>query len=119
MGDDDEDRGILQIEMTKLKNSLHKSGKREVKSFNWSDLMQNPGRKSFLIGIVLAILNQFCGCIAMSNYTANIFKESGSSLSPNTSAIVVGIIQLIGSLIATNLVDRAGRKVYNFSPFFF
>lgn len=106
-----DDHEILQSEMTKLKNSLHKSGKCEANSFNWSDLLRNPGRKAFLIGIGLAILNQFCGCIAMSNYTANIFKESGSTLSPNNSAICVGVIQLIGSFVAMNLVDRAGRKV--------
>lgn len=32
-------------------------------------------------------------------------------MSPNMSAIVVGVIQLVGSYVATNLVDRAGRKV--------
>lgn len=47
----------------------------------------------------------------MQNYTASIFEESGSNMSPNMSAIVVGVIQLIGSYAATNLVDRAGRKV--------
>lgn len=101
----------LQNEVEKLRNSLSKVNKSTIGSFEWSDLMKNPGRKAFLIGILLAVLNQFCGCIAMSNYTANIFKESGSTLPPNLSAIVVGAIQFIGSFIATNLVDRAGRKV--------
>lgn len=45
------------------------------------------------------------------SYTANIFAEAGSTMSPNMSAIVVGVIQLFGSYAATNLVDRAGRKV--------
>lgn len=64
-----------------------------------------------MIGVVLVWLNQFCGCFAILNYQAEIFKDSGSSLSPNMSAIVVGVIQLIGAYIATFLVDRAGRKV--------
>lgn len=47
----------------------------------------------------------------MQAYIANIFQESGSNLSPNISAIVVGIIQLVGSFASTFLVDRSGRKV--------
>jgi SP family facilitated glucose transporter-like MFS transporter 8 len=56
-------------------------------------------------------LNQFCGCFAMINFTATIFKESGSTLSPNISSIVVGGIQIIGSIFPTLLVDRLGRKM--------
>lgn len=72
-------------------------------------------RKAFLISIVLMALNQFCGCFAMLHYTASIFKESGSNLSPNMSAIVVGVIQLAGAYCSTFLVEKAGRKVNYFS----
>jgi hypothetical protein len=56
-------------------------------------------------------LNQFSGCFALMNYTANIFKESGSNMSPNESSIVVAFIQLLGSYAATFLVDKCGRKI--------
>jgi Sugar (and other) transporter len=56
-------------------------------------------------------LNQFCGCFAMLNYTGYIFAESGSNLSPNMSAIIVGLIQIFGSYFSTALVERAGRKL--------
>lgn len=56
-------------------------------------------------------LNQFCGCFAMMTFTATIFKESGSNLSPNLSSIIVGGIQIIGSMFPTLFVDRLGRKV--------
>lgn len=56
-------------------------------------------------------LNQFCGIFAMLNYTAFIFEQAGSSLSPNMSAIIVAVLQVIGSYTATLLVDRAGRKI--------
>lgn len=46
----------------------------------------------------------------MLNFTATIFKDAGSSLSPNASSIMVGVIQLIGSAIATMLVEKCGRK---------
>lgn len=67
-------------------------------------------RKAMLIGITLVSLNQLCGCFAMLNYTATIFQKSGSSLTPNMAAIVVGFIQLAGAYMSTVLVDRAGRK---------
>jgi len=35
---------------------------------------------------------------------------SGSSLSPNTSAIIIAVIQLFGSWLALFLVERAGRR---------
>lgn len=47
----------------------------------------------------------------MLNYAGQIFKDSGSHLSPNLSAIVIGVIQLVGTFTPTILVDRVGRKV--------
>lgn len=68
------------------------------------------GRKAFLIGIMLIALHEFCGCFTMLNYTATIFRDSGSDISPNFSAIIVGVIQLLGTYAATFLVDLLGRK---------
>lgn len=56
-------------------------------------------------------LNQGCGGFAMITFTGTIFKEAGSSLSPNASSIIVGIIQIFGSLLATALVEKCGRKL--------
>lgn len=82
-------------------------------SFNLSLHTDQPAaRRALTIGLGLVALNQFCGCFAMLNYTATIFAESGSSLSPNMAAIVIGLIQLAGSYFSTLLVERAGRKVY-------
>lgn len=47
----------------------------------------------------------------MMSFTATIFAESGSTMSPNVSSIVVGVIQIIGSMFPTLLVDRIGRKM--------
>lgn len=80
-------------------------------SFNWCDLLKRPASKAITIGVFLMMLNQFSGCCAMLYYTATIFNESGSNLSPNSSAMVVGAITFLGSAVATCLVDRSGRKV--------
>lgn len=99
------------MEMKTLQMTLGKTDESSKSSFNWSELMVNPGRKAFLIGIVVAVLNQFSGCFSMLYYTAKIFHEAGTAMSPNTSAIIIGAIQLISSIITTNIVDRVGRKV--------
>ena len=64
-----------------------------------------------LIGLALICMHEFCGVFTMLNYTALIFLESGSSISPDWSAIIVGFIQLLGTYAATFLVDRLGRKI--------
>lgn len=55
------------------------------------DLITNPGRKAMVIGIVLAALNHITGSYALLSYTATIFKESGSLITPNESALVNNI----------------------------
>lgn len=99
--------------MMKLKSSIGDSRSDESIEhvFKWCDLVRGRGGKAMLIGIVLASISQLCGCFAMLQYTANIFQEAGSSMSPNVSAIIVASILVFGSFFATFLVDRAGRKV--------
>lgn len=105
---------ILQKEINKLSSTIFTS-ENDGNSFNWSDLVLNPGRKALMIGSVLGILVPFSGCSTVTAYAAKIFKEAKSVLTPNMSTIIVGVVSLLGSLIATNLIDRAGRRVnYNF-----
>lgn len=56
-------------------------------------------------------INQFSGCFALLNYSATIFRDSGSDISPNTSSIIIATIQILGTYCATCLVDKVGRKV--------
>lgn len=39
-----------------------------------------------------------------------VFQEGGSTLSPNVSAIIIALIQVVGVQISVILVDRLGRK---------
>ncbi|XP_062545780.1 facilitated trehalose transporter Tret1-like [Armigeres subalbatus] len=78
---------------------------------SWSDLNTHHARKAFLIGVCLVAFNNFSGCFAMLSYAETIFQESGSSLSADTSAIVMGSLQMVGAYCSTLLVERAGRKL--------
>lgn len=112
-GLNDDDFELLQIEMNKLRSIYSEENKKSdcQAKLSINDFKSREAKKSMLIAFVLVALNQLCGCFAMLNYTATIFAEAGSDLTPNMSAIVVGVIQLLGSCISLILVDRAGRKV--------
>lgn len=99
--------------MKRLEKAVNGKGAKNhnENSDKWSELWTRRGRKAMTIGLVLSALNQFSGCVAMLSYTATIFQEAGSALSPNESAIIVGTIQFIGTCALVFLVDRAGRKV--------
>ncbi|KAL2748996.1 facilitated trehalose transporter Tret1-like [Vespula maculifrons] len=82
-----------------------------TKSVGFMDLFRNRGTiKALIIALGIFGGQQFCGIFAMISYTETIFRISGSSLSPNTAAITVGAIQVIGSYLSTSLMERTGRR---------
>lgn len=54
---------------------------------------------------------EFSGLYVLLNFSVAIFSEAGSALSANTSAAVIGAIQIVGSYVSVHLADKAGRKV--------
>lgn len=67
--------------------------------------------RSFVMSCVLIAGHEINGVFTMTNYASVIFSESGSTLSPGISSIIVAAIQFIGSYVSCLLVDRLGRKV--------
>lgn len=53
-------------------------------------------RKAIIISIVLVVLYIYSGIMPMFAYVATIFEDTGSTLSSNMSAIIIGLIQLLG-----------------------
>lgn len=103
---------FVRVEMMKIELTLGiVEGRVKKSKLRCSDFIETAPRKAMTISLVLGALNQFCGVFAMLNYTSTIFEISGSTMSPNASAIVVSVIQIFGSYLSTALVDRAGRKV--------
>lgn len=56
-------------------------------------------------------VSQFCGSFTITSYAATIFKETGSTIDPNLSSIVMGVFQVTATYISSILIDRIGRKI--------
>lgn len=72
----------------------------------------NPRYKLVLIiGVVLAVFQQWCGINIIFNYADEIFKAAGYGVSDTLFNIVItGSVNLIFTLIAIFMVDKWGRK---------
>lgn len=68
-------------------------------------------RLVLLIGVVVAVLQQITGINSVFFYAPMIFKQSGIGQDAAFSqAILVGLINLVFTVIAIALVDKLGRK---------
>ena len=72
----------------------------------------SPGiRGLLLVGIVLAVLQQFSGINIIFNYAEEVYRGAGYGVSDILFNIVItGAINLIFTLVAMGLVDRVGRR---------
>lgn len=72
----------------------------------------NPKFKTVLvIGIVLAVFQQWCGINTVFNYAEEIFTAAGYGVSDTLFNIVItGSVNLIFTLVAMFTVDKWGRK---------
>jgi MFS family permease len=64
-----------------------------------------------LVGIGLAVFQQFCGINVVFNYTSTIFKSIGASKDDQLlQTVFIGGVNLLFTLLAMALVDKIGRK---------
>lgn len=63
------------------------------------------------LSVILITLTCSSGCFVFLHYAETIFREAGTTLSPQLSSIIVATIQMSGSYMATFWVEKAGRKL--------
>ncbi|MCD8257222.1 MAG: sugar porter family MFS transporter [Bacteroides uniformis] len=82
----------------------------ETKS-DWKFLLQPGIFKAVLIGAAIAILGQFMGVNAVLYYGPTIFEETGLSGGDALfSQVLVGIVNVVTTVIAVFIIDKVGRK---------
>lgn len=81
----------------------------------WSALAQPGVRNVLVIGIVLAVFQQWCGINVIFNYAHEIFSSAGYAVSDVLMNIVVtGITNVVFTFVAIYTVDKWGRRTLMF-----
>jgi len=83
----------------------------EIGRVRFRDLLEPGLVKVLLIGVALAVYQQWCGINVIFYYAQEIFTAAGYGVSDVLFNIVItGTVNLIFTLVAIRLVDRLGRK---------
>ena len=92
-----------------VKESLSKDNKKEKLPIN--ELFKPALRLVIIIGLVIGILQQITGINSVFFYAPMIFEQTGIGTDSSFSqAILVGLVNLVFTLIAIALIDKLGRR---------
>jgi sugar porter (SP) family MFS transporter len=78
---------------------------------DWKSLTSKKVRPVLILGIVLAVFQQWCGINVIFNYAEEIFTSAGYSVGDMLFNIVItGTVNLVFTLLAMRMVDSWGRR---------
>jgi sugar porter (SP) family MFS transporter len=79
---------------------------------NWSELLSPLLRPAMIVGVGLAIAQQITGINTVIYYAPTILKFAGVSSAPAAilASVGVGVVNLLLTLVAMQLIDRVGRR---------
>jgi SP family arabinose:H+ symporter-like MFS transporter len=90
---------------------VESSEENEEKSSTFKDLLRPELKLVLMIGIVVAILQQITGINSVFFYAPMIFEQSGIGTDASfVQAILVGIVNLVFTIVAILFIDKLGRK---------
>lgn len=73
-------------------------------------LKKSATRRALMITLCLLTLTQFSGINAVIFYTGFIFKQSHANIESSLATIIVGIMQVMATFVASLTVDKLGRR---------
>jgi sugar porter (SP) family MFS transporter len=83
----------------------------EIQRVRFADLLEPRMRKVLVLGIVLAVFQQWCGINVIFNYAEEIFRGAGYDISTVLKNIAwTGSVNLAFTFVALGVVDRGGRR---------
>lgn len=91
-------------------NDIRETMKGEVRT-NLRNVFQKAVLPIVILGMGLAVFQQFCGINVVFNYTTNIFGSIGASSGEQLlQAVYISLVNMVFTFIAMALVDKWGRK---------
>jgi sugar porter (SP) family MFS transporter len=101
---------IADKELAEIRKSLEEDEKKDTK-IRVRELFQPAMRLVMAIGICVAILQQITGINSVFFYAPMIFEQSGIGTDASfVQAILVGLINLVFTVLAILFIDKLGRK---------
>lgn len=83
----------------------------ETEKVNFRELLNPRMRNVLILGVVLAVFQQWCGINVIFNYAEEIFKNAGYGVSGALANIVAtGAISMMFTVGSMQFVDRKGRR---------
>ncbi|MCX6239413.1 MAG: sugar porter family MFS transporter [Bacteroidia bacterium] len=94
-------------EQKEIAETLHGTGSK----IDWKVLASKKVRPVLILGIVLAVFQQWCGINVIFNYAEEIFTSAGYSVGDMLFNIVItGTVNLLFTFLAMRMVDSWGRR---------
>jgi sugar porter (SP) family MFS transporter len=82
-----------------------------ARKFRLADLLDPRLRRPLVLGIVLAVFQQWAGINVIFNYAEEIFRAAGYDISSVLTNIVwTGSVNLLFTFVALGVVDKVGRR---------
>lgn len=72
---------------------------------------KRSSKMAFIICLCLMFFQQFSGINAVIFNTTTIFESAGSDIEPGIATIIIGVIQVVATLLSTVVVDKLGRRI--------
>src|SRR5581483_2387746 len=83
----------------------------EGSAVHFGELLAPGVRKALLLGVALAVFQQWCGINVIFNYAEDIFRAAGYDISTVLKNIAwTGSVNLAFTFVALGVVDRGGRR---------
>jgi sugar porter (SP) family MFS transporter len=100
-------KGYAAEEKIAIRESLIHSGERVERK----NLFTKEVKPVLIIGVFLAVFQQWCGINVIFNYAEEIFTAAGFSVTDMLfNVVITGAVNLVFTLLAMRLVDNWGRR---------
>lgn len=77
----------------------------------WAALSRRSTRKALLISIGMMLFLQLSGINIVIFYTGSIFDAANTGIPAELATILVGVMQVLATFVASMVVDRLGRRI--------
>lgn len=98
----------VKLELTEISNSVKET---KIEGSLFDILTTKVVLEGLVIAVGLMFAQQACGDLPLTAYQQEIFYSTGSSFPSEIAVIIVGIIQVIPSILIVFIVDKVGRKI--------